>query len=174
MSAFETKSLVDVKIQNKFVGGESITGESYGLNAEFNQYLEFYLQKLSLEENKRILIVEDDEYQQKYLGALVTSFDCNIQCQFASSVKEAVELSQRNQYALFIVDYALDGTETGIDFYRQIRNRAPDAGWVVISGIEAKEYSELTRTISSPPVFLQKPVPSGQIIEQLQRVLGAR
>ena len=67
---------------------------------------------------KKILIVEDNAIALYVEKALMESLDCEVDS--ALSGEEAVELAERNQYDLILMDLGLPGID-GIEATRKIR-----------------------------------------------------
>jgi signal transduction histidine kinase len=84
------------------------------------------------EDNKRILIVDDDELVRSLFE---TTLSARHPCAVASGFDEALALLSREEFALVISDVIMPG-RSGIELLREITTRFPDIAVIMVSGVD--------------------------------------
>jgi len=87
----------------------------------------------------RILVVEDDQS----FCLVISRWLKESEVKLTSNVGEALEFVKKEKFDLAIVDYKLDGNETGIDFLRKIKEEKIDLPVIIISGYTKKFGGQL-------------------------------
>jgi len=117
----------------------------------------------------RILIVEDDADQLEIRSLLLTQ--AGHQVVAAGSVDQALERLDPPPDAA-VIDLSLPRPEDGRLLLRMLRERAPATAMVVLTGqaeaLEGQPERALVRAV------LQKPSPTRQLLETLNRLLASR
>ncbi len=121
-------------------------------------------------ENVRVLIVEDDEANRFFLGALVESIHLHFDA--VESGEEAVEIFRPGIHRVVLMDIWLPGID-GKEATRQIRSKAGDESVYVIAqtaGLLEKDGSRII--LKEVDHLISKPVSLKGAIEAIQRGLS--
>jgi two-component system cell cycle response regulator len=128
--------------------------------------------KISL--SGRVLLVEDSASQAAYTGNLCRTLGLTVD--LCASVEEGIELFQRNDYQLAVIDIVLLGMQSGLALVRHIRQSSSPCSnlpILVMSG-----YDDVARRIealrSGADDFLNKPFVDEELVWRLHRVMQWR
>jgi CheY-like chemotaxis protein len=117
-----------------------------------------------------IMVVEDDpDLQHLIEDALVEGgFDTEM----LTSGEEALTLFQRDrtQYSALVTDINLNGTMTGWDVARQIREAVPDFPVVYMTGAAGDDWGSQGVPTS---ILLNKPFAPAQLVTAVSQLLNA-
>jgi DNA-binding response OmpR family regulator len=80
----------------------------------------------------RVLVVEDDEQVRELVATLLT--DAGLTVMTAATGEEALELLERDEFALMVTDIVLSGRLDGISTVKKARARHPSLKSLFISG----------------------------------------
>jgi putative two-component system response regulator len=115
----------------------------------------------------RILVVEDDRGQQAFLTMLVEQH--GHVCVSASDVPEARSRLHESTFDLILVDISLPG-DSGIDLLREVSERLPDVGVVMVTGMDSEEMAK--RAIDFGAVgYVVKPYTQNEIAIAIHNAL---
>lgn len=117
----------------------------------------------------RVLVVEDESIVAMYLTDVLEDMDYEV-CGVASSGAEALEIAEREQPTLALVDIGLAGAQDGIETARVLRERF-SVGSIFMSGASDPELLKRAGTVH-PHGFLQKPYDADQLKNALDRVFA--
>lgn len=148
--------------------------ENPGGNAEFNEYLSYFLDQDRLKGKRKILIVEDDALSAIHLKTLIKDYDDNIVVFVASHPQEALQILRNQTCDLVITDYYLSQKENGLDLWNRVSQEFPHLEGMVVSGIERNKFLDLARFSMNPPLFCQKPVSQSRMKQFLNFLIGGR
>lgn len=138
-----------------------------GVNEEFNQYMEYYMQLIRMKSEGNVLIVEDDVDCRLFIENAIRKFSSKICCLTAASEQQALKILNLIPCDLIIADYFLDGPGTGLDLCRKVHSRFPDAKCLMISGMTFYKYKDLALKSEVQPDFMEKPLSPGSIEKYL-------
>lgn len=114
---------------------------------------------------ERLLIVEDDETLRQNLARLLAQDGLEIHA--AGTAEEAIEATERNDYAVALVDLRLPGKKDGIALTSELLQRSPDTAIVVMTA-----YATVQSVIDAMHVgahdYLLKPV----LMKEVARKVG--
>jgi signal transduction histidine kinase len=71
-----------------------------------------------IEENLRVLILDDDKQVYDYFLFLMQNSSTKFTLTFVTTIEEAQAAIAARRYDLYILDFDLTGSQTGLDFYR--------------------------------------------------------
>jgi DNA-binding NtrC family response regulator len=111
-------------------------------------------------QDKRILILEDDTSLKLLFTAILRSIDMDISFDWVSTPERATEaLASPTHYDLVIADYSLSGNTTGLDVWETACRLRPGQPFLLMSVIAVDEFLKLlgNREREYPP-FLPKPI----------------
>lgn len=141
-------------------------------NAEFNRYLDYFIDMNRLKDKKRILVVEDDAMTRAYLKKLVKDYNHEITVFSASNVAEALEILRNQHCDLLIADYFLPQETNGLDLWNIASGEFPDLECMIVSSIDKELYTNRAKDSVNPPLFCQKPVTYSKLSKFLNFFLG--
>lgn len=72
----------------------------------------------STEESLRVLVLDDDSQVYDYFHFLSQNSPVKFALTFTSSFQEAADAIKSRRFDLYVLDFDLDGKETGLDFYK--------------------------------------------------------
>jgi two-component system response regulator RegA len=110
-----------------------------------------------------ILVLDDDD---RLLAAYRRAFESSFAVQTASTVAEAVSLSQQHSFRYAVLDLYLD-EGSSIAFIRQLRTEQPNVHIVVVSGYLNTD-AVVTAVKAGAHCVLDKPVMPREILRRLQ------
>lgn len=140
------------------------------MNAEFNQYNEYYVR--ALKDCKKVLIIEDDEVSFKIIQSFIKAYDKEVRCFLASNEKDAMDIISTFHCDLVIADYFIDDVHTGLDICHRIKNEYPEIRCSIISSLKSYQFQELLKYSDVEPTFFEKPVSKNKVIAFLDEVYG--
>ena len=121
---------------------------------------------LTMQAEKRILVVEDDLVVGRIIFQMIRSVTPNVKIDWFLSAEEA--LSKINEleslsgtfYDFIIADIALAGRTTGLDLWHTCKRRNLVTQFLFISGMPKETFMKSIEgdTNAVPPQYLQKPL----------------
>lgn len=112
---------------------------------------------LLLPQERKVLIVEDDEVMQKVFTQILSTMEEGLDISIASSPEAAKLQMSRKPFDLVISDYNFLGQRNGLDLWRVCRILYPTTRFLLTSSL-AKDLVLGQPMISETPVpYLQKP-----------------
>lgn len=120
------------------------------------------------EENKDILIVEDDSDTIKLFKALIKKSDETVRIKSVSSAEEAekhLDYLRKNQLSgpfAAMIDYNLTG-KNGLYVCHLLETYFPQTKVIVVSGLNPMEISKMLEEQDLKVEFMPKPINRGQI-----------
>jgi YesN/AraC family two-component response regulator len=137
------------------------------VNAEFNEYMEYYTHLIQLKSTGSILIVEDDPMCRWIIENAIKEYNPKIKRLTAASAAEALSILRTTPCDLVISDYFLEGAETGLDLCQKIHTLSPHSKCIMISSMTFFQYQKMAENAKLQPQFMEKPVSSGSIKKYL-------
>jgi DNA-binding response OmpR family regulator len=126
------------------------------------------------ERKKRVLVIDDDEDILVYLSTWFK--DQGMEVDIAHNGAEASEKIQLQRPDLITLDIVMP-QKTGVRFYRDVRGNKDTATIpiIIITGVqrEFETFISHRRTAPPPEGYLSKPFGRDELLETVQRVLGA-
>ncbi len=133
------------------------------------------------QENRRILLVEDDIEMHHVIDGIIRAIDSKIDLEWVSSAEVALKrLEEINHTAgavpfeLVVSDIFLDGKTTGIDLWNLCQKVYPDMPMVVMSGLPLHKFVDFVGDKSLCPPYIQKPLRIPHCRQLLQEILADR
>ena len=117
----------------------------------------------------RILVADEDAETRQFVKELLASRNCTVV--EAGNVVEALAAVRRRRFDLFLVDFQLPG-ENGIEFIRQIGDDYSLTRVVVTMAFADLAQADQLFGLGAM-TLLRKPLDAGQLIECVDRILGA-
>ena len=115
-----------------------------------------------------ILVIDDDESMCNLLQRMLEKKGFAVVT--ATSGRDGIARFRERPADVVVTDIMMPGID-GIDVIRTLRGQWPDVRIIAVSGME---YPHLFMARScGAKATLRKPVPSGQLVETVQRVLAA-
>jgi DNA-binding NtrC family response regulator len=121
-------------------------------------------------DNKRILLVEDDQSLQMALSMFLE--DMGFEPVIASDPQQAAQAVEKGPYAAAIVDYFLGNVSTA-GIIADLRRRHPAMPLVCSTGASAEQI-RFDQAAESPTAFLFKPYGVKELRSTLQGVFAPR
>ena len=125
--------------------------------------LESALQELK-ELPYRVLLVEDDADLRVLLERILCADHACVKIDWAASaeaamkiIESAIDISTRPPFDLIVVDNFLEGTVSGLDFWRLCQVTFPRIPVVMTSSMSANKFFRSVGEGSIAPPFLSKP-----------------
>lgn len=115
----------------------------------------------------RIAIIEDDSLLLDSLALYLRTKECKVET--FGCAEDAGDAAQPGRYEIVISDYVLPG-EDGISFLRRVRERATNAGTVLITGHTGLSIP-LEAKAAGIDSFLPKPLSAGDLETVLRHIL---
>ena len=123
---------------------------------------------MSLDENVRILIVDDDEDIRKTMQAILE--DEGYVVDLATTGNEAIEMTQETAYNIALLDIRLPDIE-GVELLKLMKNNMPKTRKIMITGYPSMQNA-ITALNKNANAYLVKPVDDEELLklvkEQLQ------
>jgi CheY-like chemotaxis protein len=119
-----------------------------------------------------LLIVEDDEENQKFLRFLLSrSFEvelCSNDVDFYSKLKE-------KQYDVLLMDISLKGSKNGLELIRELRTKN-EYKFLPIACLTAHAFNKDRENaeLAGADLYLTKPLPNQLLIESLLNLLNKK
>ncbi len=129
-----------------------------GVNDEFNQYLEYYMDQIRMKSKGCVLIVEDDVFCRMIIESAVREYSLDIKITAAVSEQEALQILKESPCDLVISDYYLEGTGTGLDLCKEILSKYPNTKCLMMSSMNFPQYKEVVADSKLSPEFMEKPI----------------
>lgn len=135
-----------------------ISEEISGVNDEFNQYMEYYMDMIRMKSKGCVLIVEDDEFCRYIIENAVKEYSRDIKIITCASVEMALEILKDNPCDLVISDYYLEGEGNGLDLCHRIVGQYPKTKCLMMSSMNFPQYQEVVAKSDTTPEFMEKPI----------------
>tara|TARA_B110001454_G_scaffold28073_1_gene27482 strand:+ start:84958 stop:85509 length:552 start_codon:yes stop_codon:yes gene_type:complete len=135
-----------------------ISEEVSGVNDEFNQYMEYYMDMIRMKSKGNVLIVEDDEFCRFIIENAVKEYSREISITTCASVENAVEILKSKPYDLVISDYYLEGSGNGLDLCHHVGTFYPKTKCLMMSSMNFPQYKEVVSKAGASPEFMEKPI----------------
>jgi len=120
---------------------------------------------------KYILLVEDESAISSIQYRILTQAPCNHRVDLATNGRMAIDLFTRNNYDLVSLDYQLPGRITGMDVYKQIREKNNITPILFVSGnLEFLESIKKLKTHKNID-YLSKPCRNKVYIDTINQLL---
>jgi two-component system response regulator (stage 0 sporulation protein F) len=118
----------------------------------------------------RILIVDDQKDVSRLLRSALETIEHGLEVVEAPSGEEAILEATRNKIDLLISDFRLPGI-TGVELMKKFRLRNPDVKVILITGVsDTRSIKEIND--SKADAYFAKPVPMGDFLDAVERLLG--
>lgn len=116
-----------------------------------------------------ILVVDDEAVQRSVLTELLRFEGYDVD--EATSGEQALEMCERREYALLLIDVTMPGM-SGLELLREIRRRSSDAQAIMVSGLESVEDARRAMELGACS-YISKPVTRKELGVQVSRALSA-
>lgn len=113
-------------------------------------FILFYKENI-MEEDKNILIVDDDEINLTVLHKLLSRLGYNVT--MVNNAKQAIKIIKRLSFDIIFFDYNLP-TKTGLDIYNETKEWLKHTKVILFTGYEIDDIDGLPSEIH----YMQKPV----------------
>jgi len=170
-----SKSIVEMMGGRIWVESEFGNGSTFIFNVKLDLCQEcddYEPETLPAEGGIRILIVEDDAEEVKYLGDLITEF--GIPCDTAKSGEEALLLADRTGgYDICLINWKLQGMD-GAALTRALKEKQDSRKNAVIMMISAAEWATVEEPAKNAGVdrMLSKPIFPSDVFNAISETLG--
>ncbi len=123
-----------------------------------------------LDHRVRVLVVDNDHAVMRGMQSLLDGWQCEVLT--ASSLRDAEILADGTPPDLLLLDYHLDGGDTGLALLARLRDRIGDAPAIIISA----DHSEALRhaVAEAGAQLLHKPLKPLALKSMMARLLGPR
>lgn len=122
-------------------------------------------------ENRKILIVDDEEQARLYLASIVSELYPLVQVRLASSPVEALFLLKKESVDLALLDVEMPGM-TGLDLVQRLREISSEISIIFVSAFKRAEFIQLAIRLEAID-YLDKPVNPIEIRCALQKAFRA-
>ncbi|AUG51444.1 response regulator [Thalassospira marina] len=123
-----------------------------------------------MSDGRKILVLEDEPITRSLLQAILRKD--GYQVTITSSFEEADGAWQRGKYDLVIADYFLEGTRTGADFVRSMRNGDRKVPAIALSIADNGENREAIEEAGFD-FYLPKPIDVRLLSDAIEKLLNA-
>lgn len=123
-----------------------------------------------MSDGRKILVLEDEPITRSLLQAILRKE--GYQVTITSSFEEADGAWQRGKYDLVIADYFLEGTRTGADFVRSMRNGDRKVPAIALSIADNGENREAIEEAGFD-FYLPKPIDVRLLSDAIEKLLNA-
>jgi DNA-binding NtrC family response regulator len=119
----------------------------------------------------QILVVDDEEVMCESLAAWLREDGYHVDT--ASSGREAVEKSEKRDYAIYFVDLKMPGGMDGIETMMQIRRRQPEASIIIITAYATVDTA-ITAMKEGAQEYIVKPCNPEEISLLVNRIIKVK
>lgn len=120
----------------------------------------------------RILVVDDDEDIQRYLGALLS--ENGYEVLLASNGRECLDLARKHVPDLILLDVIMPEMSGGLTAHRLTENTLTRDIPVIFLTAMLSRHQEITiEYLKGTYLFLSKPIEDQRVLEEVGRVLRA-
>jgi DNA-binding NtrC family response regulator len=120
--------------------------------------------------NKKILLVDDDEWIRDSLTVYFDSEGCNILA--VETAEEGLELLKQEDWDIILTDYKLPGID-GLTFFKKSQEIRPNAIRILITAYKSKEVVSEARSVGIQD-FIDKPFTIKTIEDSLSRLFHGK
>jgi PAS domain S-box-containing protein len=163
----------EILLESKFGSGTVFTIRLPVVQKELSTEEKAELQESTLQVEKSILLVEDEESISDVQYRILTQDPLNHRVDVANSGQKGLDLYHRNTYDFISLDYVLPGDITGIDIYNSIRKADKKIPILFISG--NIEFIESIKELQKTDQFvdhLSKPCQNKDYINRINKLLN--
>ena len=122
-------------------------------------------------ENKpRVLVVEDDKENRKYLELILRkTYDVDL----CESSDKFLDILSQKPYDIIIMDITLDGNKNGLTLTKELRNSSKYKH-IPVLGLSAHVFSKdrAKAREAGMDVYLTKPIDYNKLINTLEKLIG--
>ena len=122
-----------------------------------------------MEFSRKILIVENEQMSAKYLSAILQERGHTI-LEIANRGSHAIEIAQRENPALVLIDILLEGQMSGIETAIQISHCSPESKIIYLSSFTTEEITDAVYE-SRAYAYLLKPCRKEEILVTVELAL---
>ena len=129
---------------------------------------------------RSVYVIEDDLELSTVIDRVIKSIDPTVKLDWSTTAEEAItaiELAGQTgkpaPYDLIIADFFLDGSQSGLDFWRLCKKHYPNIPVVLTSGTPLQSLV-LDEELPDFPIFLQKPFSINECKRLFQGLLEER
>ncbi len=120
----------------------------------------------------KILVIEDDQS----FCLVISRWLKESEVKTTSNVSEALEFVKKENFNLAIVDYKVNGNETGVDFLKKINEQKSSLPVIIISGYTTKLYGgqEIYDDCMNNGCkkYLEKPLDKNDLLQAIEECLN--
>ena len=122
------------------------------------------------EGSKRILCVEDDNDSREMMKVMLEQADPTLSVKTVGTAAEAIELSMRNSFDLYVLDIWLPGMD-GLSLCRRLRERGIKSPIIFFTAMVRTEDKDFALKAGAN-AFLVKPKDVEKFTETVQKLLN--
>lgn len=120
------------------------------------------------EKKPRLLATEDNQEEQKFLQFYLRR---NFEVEIAASSEAFLDKYEKNNYDLLMFDISIRGPETGIDLIKKVRETEEGKEIPIVVHTAHAYLGEKKEAVDAgADIFLVKPVPRDQLMENLVKI----
>ena len=124
------------------------------------------------EKKPRLLATEDNKEEQKFLEFYLRR---NFEVDIADSSEAFLKKYEENNYDLLMFDISIRGDETGIDLIKKVRTTEKGKNIPVVVHTAHAYLGEKKQSVEAgADLFLVKPVPRDELMENLLKILNKK
>jgi len=120
--------------------------------------------------DKKILLVDDDEWIRDSLTVYLSTEGCHILA--VETAEEGLELLKQEDWDIILTDYKLPGID-GLTFSKKIQEIRPDAIKILMTAYKSKEVVSEARSVGIQDL-IDKPFTIKTIEDSLSRLLHGK
>jgi DNA-binding NtrC family response regulator len=120
--------------------------------------------------DKKILLVDDDEWIRDSLTVYLSTEGCHILA--VKTAEEGLELLKQEDWDIILTDYKLPGID-GLTFSKKIQEIRPDAIKILMTAYKSKEVVSEARSVGIQDL-IDKPFTIKTIEDSLSRLLHGK
>lgn len=120
-------------------------------------------------ENKKVLIVDDEEHARLYLANIVRKLHSELTVFLAATPAESLFILEKEAIDLVLLDVELPGM-TGLEMLRQLRGSQPALPVIFVSGYKRAEFVQQALRLEAVD-YIDKPVDPEELATALFKAL---
>jgi DNA-binding NtrC family response regulator len=120
-------------------------------------FLDLYTHYNRQEQEKLILVVEDDVFLKPVFRRIIRSIDPKMKMHWATTVEAACQKLSEESYSMVIADCLLANSGSGLALWEVCKRNQPDLPFLMVSGLSEKTIQSILGKEKSAPRCLRKP-----------------
>lgn len=119
------------------------------------------------------LVIEDDEQLFPVMSAALKEALPGIRMDWVVSAEQGLLKARKLDYEIIIADVFLSGRQTGISFWKTLRNLNADTPVIITSSMSIETFLRLLgKEAEAPPAYVRKPIKVEQLKEIIQGLMN--